>query len=449
MNDIFYLAIAFVAGSLLGLLIGYLWFKQKLQSISFLHAEENSRLETEKQGILADLEKKKLEWEKNLLAEKTRIKEEFNRIEQALRQELTVKEQEIINWERKWKDEQAHFKEKEEKFKQEFENLAQKILDDKAEKFTKQNKESLDTILNPFTKAIKDFKEKVIENDKQSHGRHQALYEQLKQLKELNAQLSQEALNLTKALKGETKTQGIWGETILNNLLEKSGLEKDREYFTQQSFTVDNGGRQKRLQPDVVIHLPNNKKMIIDAKVSLVAYEKYVNAEDEETAKIAAKEHVRSIKNHIDGLQKKNYEDLLKGESPEFILMFIPIEPAFSLALKEDPSLYNYAFKFNIVMVTPSTLLATLKIVDNMWTNERQTRNAIEIADQAGKLYDKFHGLLEDLKMIGNRLDSAQDSYNNAFKKLSSGRGNLLGQVEKLKKLGAKAKKQLPPPEEE
>ncbi len=452
---IFIAVIIFIIAFLFGLFYG----KNKMQNkIDLLIASENEaqrNLENEKLKFLDEyksLEQKNLE-EKNRLEQSFLIKEQelktaFSKQEHLLKSEILSLQEKIKAWEEKWENEQKHFKEKEEKFKQEFENLAQKILDEKTEKFTKQNRENLDQILNPFTKAIKEFKEKVIETDKQSYGRMQALHQQLKDLKDLNARLSLDAQNLTKALKGESKTQGIWGETILNNLLEKSGLEKGREYFVQQSFTVESDGKQKRLQPDVIIHLPNDKKMIIDAKVSLTAYEKYINAENDEQAKIFIKQHIQSIKQHIDGLRKKNYDELLKGQSPEFILMFIPVEPAFSLALKEEPALYNYAFNYNIVMVTPSTLLATLKIVDNMWTNERQTRNAIEIAEHAGRLYDKFHGFVEDLQQIGNRLFSAQQSYNDAMNKLTTGKGNLLGRVEKLKNLGAKAKKQLPPADE-
>ncbi len=444
MNDTLYLLLVAFAGIIIGFIVGYLLNKQKMQSLMMAQKEEISSHINEKLRLQSEFEKEKLEWEKNLLNEISQLKQEFSKKEHQLLQKITIKEEELKNWVRKWEDEQAHFKEKEAKFKEEFENLANKILEEKSEKFTKQNKANLDEILNPFTEAIKSFKEKVIETDKEQHGRHQALTEQLRQLKELNNQLSQEALNLTKALKGESKTQGIWGETILNSLLEKSGLEKGREFFIQQSFSVDDEGSRKRLQPDVVLHLPNKKKMIIDAKVSLTAYEKYISSEEESQKKLYIKEHIRSLKQHIDGLRKKKYEDLLQGESPEFILMFIPIEPAFSLALKEEPSLYNYAFDYNIVMVTPSTLLATLKIVDNMWTNERQTQNAIEIAEQAGKLYDKFVLLIENVEKIGRRLDMAKDSYEGAMKQLK-GSGNLIRKVEVLKTLGAKAKKQLPP----
>ncbi len=459
MNDQVLYIIIGVFLFIIAIILGFLWGKNKMQSKIdfFVNSEKEAikNLETIKFSFadqLKNIEKEYLieknKLQQDALQKQQEIKDDFTKQEHLLKGEILSLQEKIKAWEEKWENEQKHFKEKEEKFKQEFENLAQKILDEKTEKFTKQNKENLDQILNPFTEAIKSFKEKIIETDKENHGRHQALYEQLKQLKDLNSQLSKEALNLTKALKGESKTQGIWGETILNRLLEKSGLEKDREYFVQQSFTVEKEGQQKRLQPDVVIHLPNNKKMIIDAKVSLTAYEKSINTEDETLEKSFIKEHVNSIKHHIDGLRKKNYDELLQGESPEFILMFIPIEPAFSMALKENPELYNYAFNYNIILVTPSTLLATLKIVDNMWTNERQTRNAIEIAEEAGKLHDKFALLLENIETIGKNIDRSKSSFNKAMTQLT-GAGNLIGKVEKLKKLGAKAKKQLPPSEDE
>jgi len=444
MDETTLIILASVIGLILGYLIALVFYRQKLHVQMLRYNDEVAKKATENQKLFSEFEKDKLEWEKKLIEEKTALSTTFSQRENELLQEITRKEEEIKSWERKWEDEQAHFKEKEAQLAEKLENLANKILEEKSEKFTKLNKENLSSVLDPFTEAIKNFKEKVIAVDKEQHGRHQALAEQLKQLKELNNQLSQEALNLTKALKGESKTQGIWGETILNSLLEKSGLEKDREFFIQQSFNVDDEGSRKRLQPDVVIHLPNKKKMIIDAKVSLTAYEKYISCDDEQKKRGYLKEHIRSIKQHIDGLRKKKYEDLLKGESPEFILMFIPIEPAFSLALKEDPTIYNYAFDYNIVMVTPSTLLATLKIVDNMWTNERQTQNAIEIAEQAGRLYDKFVLLIENVEKIGKRLDMAKDSYEDAMKQLK-GSGNLIRKVELLKSLGAKAKKQLPP----
>jgi DNA recombination protein RmuC len=295
--------------------------------------------------------------------------------------------------------------------------------------------------LNPLHEKIKGFEDKVEKTHKESIDYHAALRQQILGLKELNQQMSKETLNLTKALKGDSKVQGNWGELVLERVLEKSGLEKDREYFVQQSFTNDEG---KRIMPDVVIHLPDNKKMIVDAKVSLTAYEQYINEEDEITKEQFLKEHVTSLKRHIEQLSEKKYEDIYKIESPDFVLLFIPIEPAFAIALNFDTNLYNKAFEKNIVIVTPSTLLATLRTIDSMWNNEKQQKNALEIAKQAGALYDKFQGLLIDLIAIGKKIDDSKNEYSNAMNKLVNGNGNLIISVEKLKKMGAKAKKEIP-----
>ena len=327
------------------------------------------------------------------------------------------------------------------KFTKEFENLANKIFEDKSTKFTEQNKENIQTILNPLQEKIKGFEDKVDKTHKESIDYHAALRQQIVGLKEMNLQMSKETINLTKALKGDNKTQGNWGELVLERVLEKSGLEKNREYFVQQSFTNDEG---KRVLPDVVIHLPDNKKMIVDSKVSLTAYEQFVNTEDETQKTLFLKEHINSIKRHIDQLSEKKYEDIYKIESPDFVLLFIPIEPAFAVAINLDNFLYNKAFDKNIVIVTPSTLLATLRTIDTMWNNEKQQKNALEIARQAGSLYDKFHGLLNDLIGIGKKIDASKTDYNAAMKKLVEGNGNLINSVEKLKKMGAKAKKALP-----
>ena len=329
-----------------------------------------------------------------------------------------------------------------EKFTKEFENLANKILDEKSTKFTKQNKESLEHILNPLKEKIKTFEEKVDKTHKESIDYHAALREQIFGLKALNEQMSKEATNLTKALKGDSKMQGNWGELVLERVLEKSGLEKGREYSVQQSFIKADG---LRVLPDVIIHLPDGKKMIVDSKVSLTDYERYVNAEDELRPK-HLKDHINSLRKHIEQLSAKKYEDLYEIESPDFVLMFIPIEPAFALAINEDNKLYNQAFEQNIVIVTPSTLLATLRTIDTMWNNEKQQRNAVEIARQAGALYDKFEGFITDLTKVGKKMDEAKNEYSGAMKKLVEGRGNIITSIEKLKKMGAKAKKTLPEP---
>ena len=327
-----------------------------------------------------------------------------------------------------------------EQLRKDFELMASKILDEKSEKFTLQNKENIKNILNPLEEKIKTFEKKVEDTQKESISMHSALKEQLLGLKDLNMQMTKEASNLTKALKGDSKLQGNWGELVLERVLEKSGLEKDREYFVQQSFQREDGSR---VMPDVVLHLPDSKKMIIDSKVSLVDYERLVNAEEDERP-LFLKAHVNSIKRHVDQLSEKNYQDLYDIESPDFVLMFIPIEPAFAVAINEDNSLYNKAFEQNIVIVTPSTLLATLRTIDTMWNNEKQQQNAIEIAKQAGALYDKFEGLVNDLTGVGKKIDAAKSDYTAAMNKLVDGKGNLINRVESIKKLGAKAKKSLP-----
>ena len=329
-----------------------------------------------------------------------------------------------------------------EKFTKEFENLANKILEEKSSKFAKQNKESIENILNPLKEKIKTFEDKVEKTHKESIDYHAALRQQIFGLKELNEQMSREATNLTKALKGDSKMQGNWGELVLERVLEKSGLEKDREYSVQKSFTREDGSR---VMPDVIINLPDGKKMIVDSKVSLTDYERYVNAEEEDRPRFL-QDHVNSIKKHVSELSAKKYEEIYEMESPDFVLMFVPIEPAFALAINHDNKLYNQAFEKNIVIVTPSTLLATLRTIDSMWNNEKQQRNAIEIARQAGALYDKFEGFVTDLTKVGRKMDEAKREYQGAMNKLVEGRGNIVTSIERLKKMGAKAKKSLPDP---
>ena len=329
-----------------------------------------------------------------------------------------------------------------EKFTKEFENLANKILDEKSEKFTKQNKVNIENILTPLDKKIKEFEKKVEENQKQSFGINAALKEQLRLLQEQNLKITQEAENLTKALKGDSKMQGNWGELVLERVLEKSGLEKDREYSVQQSFKREDG---TRVLPDVIINLPDGKKMIVDSKVSLTDYERFTNADDEDKPRFL-KDHINSLRKHVEQLSAKKYEDLYEMESPDFVLMFVPIEPAFAIAINEDNTIYTKAFERNIVIVTPSTLLATLRTIDTMWSNEKQQRNAIEIARQAGALYDKFEGFVSDLTKVGKKMDEAKTEYRGAMNKLVEGRGNIVTSIEKLKKMGAKAKKSIPEP---
>jgi DNA recombination protein RmuC len=299
----------------------------------------------------------------------------------------------------------------------------------------------MQNILSPLQDKIHLFEKKVEDTHKESIDYHAALRQQIIGLRDMNIQMSKETLNLTKALKGDSKMQGNWGELVLERVLEKSGLEKGREYEVQQAFTTEEGNR---VFPDVVINLPDGKKMVVDSKVSLTAYEKYSNEEDELLKNGFLKEHVASIKRHVEQLGNKNYHDLYQIESPDFVLLFIPIEPAFAIALSEDTYLYNRAFEKNIVIVTPATLLATLRTIDSMWANQKQQENAFEIARQAGALYDKFEGFVADLIKIGKKIDESKVEYSGAMNKLIEGKGNLITSVEKLKKMGAKAKKALP-----
>ena len=403
--------------------------EEKLNSLSIQHGllREQHLLEktaSEKQLQQVHLEKEAIRSEKDSLT--------IN---------LTKKESDFANlWERTLEQKQEVEK-LQEKFTKEFENLANKIMEEKSLKFTEQNKENMKTILSPLQEKIHLFEKKVEDTHKESIDYHAALRQQILGLRDMNEQMSRETINLTRALKGDSKMQGNWGELVLERVLLKSGLERGREYEIQQSFTNSDGAR---VFPDVVINLPDGKKMIVDSKVSLTSYEKYCNEEDEILRPGHLKDHVNSIRRHVEQLGDKNYHDLYQIESPDFVLLFIPMEPAFALALNEDTTLYNKAFEKNIIIVTPSTLLATLRTIDSMWSNQKHQENAWEIARQAGALYDKFEGLVGDLLTVGKKMDEGKKAYEESMKKLSTGNGNLITSVEKLKKMGARAKKTLP-----
>ena len=348
---------------------------------------------------------------------------------------------ENINLIQKLDEQKREIDELQQRFVKEFENLANKILEEKSTKFTAQNKENIDQILKPLNEKIKEFEKRVEETyDKESKQRF-SLEVEIKKLYEANLQITKDATNLTNALKGQAKTQGNWGEFILESILEKSGLVKGREYLVQESYT---GEDKRRLQPDVIINLPDHKNMVIDSKVSLVAYERYSSAESENDKANALRDHIASLRNHIKGLSGKNYQNLYQIQSLDFVLMFMPIEPAFSLAVQYEAGLFNEAFEKNIVIVSPSTLLATLRTIASIWRQENQNKNAIEIARQSGALYDKFVGFVEDLVNIGNKIDASKASYAEAMKKLHEGSGNLVSRAEKIRKLGAKTTKSQP-----
>jgi DNA recombination protein RmuC len=441
------LIVVFLAvGIFLGMYIGNLKTKAQQEGLHERNRQLQSQFDDLKTQMQAENVKQNESFQQQLQSFKENLtkteqqREEIRREKDFLNVELARRNSEFENLQKQSQERDESLKQQQEQLRKDFELLANKILEEKSTKFTEQNKENIKNILTPLQEKIQLFEKKVEDSQKENISIHVALREKLVELSKANIQISQEAINLTKALKGDSKMQGNWGELVLERVLEKSGLEKDREYVVQQNFTLDDGSR---VLPDVVINLPNNKKMVIDSKVSLTAYERYVNSEEEEK-EVFLKEHLTSIKRHVEQLSAKKYEDLYEIESPDFVLMFIPIEPAFAIAVNEDSTLYSKAFEKNIVIVTPTTLLATLRTIDTMWNNEKQQRNAIEIARQAGALYDKFEGFMQDLIGIGKKIDATKSDYASAMNKLFEGRGNIIRSIEKIKKMGAKAKKSLP-----
>ncbi len=437
--------IAISAGALLlGIIIGYAIAHFKSKS-------ESGRLEER----IANLEQLKQEISDRLESEVKEAREQSEKLHQQKEDELKAEREKSAHLDRqlaglkaeydalqiKLNEQKGELEHMQEQLKVQFENLANKILDEKAEKFTKQNRENLDQLLNPLGIKLEEFRKKVEETYNDENRQRATLKEQIRQMAELNQQMSEDTKNLTKALKGDSKAQGNWGEVVLGSILEKSGLRKDEEYFTQQSETTTDG---RRLQPDVVVKLPDEKFLIVDSKVSLTAYERYVSSDDKDERQKYLKQHVLSIRAHVKGLSEKNYTQLYQDKTPDFVLLFIPIEPAFAAALQAEPELYNESFEKNIVIVSPSTLLATLFTINTIWKRDRQNKYALEIAERGGAMYDKFVGFVESMDDIGNRIRQTQDSYEVAMKRLKSGSGNLVRQAEMLKELGAKATKSLP-----
>ncbi|MGB3648658.1 MAG: DNA recombination protein RmuC [Desulfobulbales bacterium] len=328
-----------------------------------------------------------------------------------------------------------------EQLKMEFQNVANKIFEDKSQKFTEQNRENIEGVLKPMREQLLDFKKKVEDvYDKESKDRVSLLNEII-HLKTLNERISEDAVNLTNALKGQSKTRGAWGEMILERVLEESGLQKGREYEVQTMYAGEEGQRR---HPDVIVHLPEGKDIVIDSKVSLTAYEKYCTAGTDEKREKRLKEHIISVRTHIKALSEKRYEELEGIRTLDFVLMFMPIEGAFWTAIESEQGLFNEAFNKNIMLVSPSTLLATLRIINNIWRYEDQNKNALIIAKKAGDLFDKFVGFVEVLDDVGQKIDKARESYQTARKRLIDGRGNLVRRTTELRQLGVKAQKELP-----
>ena len=445
-------------GIVVGVIIGFLVGKQKTQATTLDTSELDKKiagLETEKLLLKKDIEHATTEKE-NLRKDFENKKTELLKEKEFVLQELTAErnnlnaanarlakaEETFKNQDEKLKTQKAELEELQKKLTSEFENIANKILDEKSKKFTDQNKTNLDVILNPLKERIIEFEDKVDKTYKAESAERITLKTEIKQLVELNKQVSDDANNLTKALKGDNKTQGNWGEVILEKILERSGLNKDRgEYKTQVSLTNAHG---ETIRPDAIIYLPDNKHIIVDSKVSLVAYQNYVAADTDEQRIQYLKEHIASIKAHIKGLSDKHYASSEALNTPDFVLLFIPIESSFGIAVQADQELFSFAWDKKIVVVSPSTLLATLRTISAIWKQELQTKNALEIAKQSGALYDKFVAFVDDLNDIGKNIDRTQTSYHAAFNKLKEGKGNLISRAQSIEKLGAKATKALP-----
>jgi len=358
--------------------------------------------------------------------------------------QLSAEQQNRLNLEERLRTQKSEVGELQEKFQTEFENVANRLLEEKSQRFAAQNQKQLGDILLPLKERIKDFELGIEKRYLEETKDKVSLKKEIEQLRDLNMQLSQDANNLASALKGENKKQGDWGELQLEMLLEKAGLTRDIHFVTQSSFK-DDEGKDKR--PDFIINLPGKKHLIIDSKVSLVAYEKYFNAGKEKKQEKHIKAHVESIRRHLKDLSSKNYQHLYQVNSPDYLLLFVPIEPAFSLAVMHDSQLFTDALDKNIVIVTTSTLLATMRTVSYIWKQEKQKRSVLEIARQSGKLYDKFCNFVDDLKTIGSRLNGARNAYDDAMNKLTESKrkgDTLIGRAEKIKELGAKTTKSLP-----
>lgn len=411
-----------LAGCMGGMLIAYFLVKSRQQGDKRVWEERI----TQAQATNADL--------KITLSEKEDLIMDLTR-------ELSKDQANIKNMQEKLDKQKDEVSQLQAHFKLEFNNLANKIFEEKSTRFVEQNRANLDTILKPFHERIGEFQKKVEETYVNGAKERYSLKEEVKRLADVNQQVSKEANALTKALKGESKTQGNWGEVILESILEKSGLSKGREYVVQSSYTNEDN---RRLQPDVVVHYPGERSIIIDAKVSLVAYEKYTSSDEETARNSYLKEHMQSIRNHIKELSEKNYQDIYEIKTLDFVMMFMPVEPAYLLAIQQDQDLWSYAYERRILLISPTHLIASLKMIESMWRQEYQTQNVLKIADEGGKLHDEFVRLMENLINLGKKLDDAQKFYQNTMKKISEGRGNLVSRVDKLQKLGVRAKKNLP-----
>lgn len=439
--------------SLVLLVVAVVLFLKRPKAIASISEEEIARIKAESDQLrisLAIAEQKAL----GVIAEKESITQLLKEEKERLLDELLTVRNSLDQANQSLESARSYYKSQQEKileqkaeveqirnnFQKEFENVAEKLLKEKSKEFIDVNRTNLDIILNPLKENLKAFEDKVDKVYNMEAAERNTMKGVITQLMELNKQISDEASNLTKALKGDNKKQGNWGEVILEKVLERSGLVKDQEYRLQASITGIDGSR---LQPDAIIDLPDNKHLIIDSKVSLIAYERLVNCETEDDRKLFSKAHVESIRGHVHNLSTKNYHDLYQINSPDFVLLFVPIESSFSFAVQLDSELFSDAWDKRVVIVSPSTLLATLRTIASMWKQERQNKNVLEIARLSGSMYDKFVGFVTDMESIGKNIKQSQSAYDSALNKLTDGAGNLTRTAEKIRSLGAKANKQI------
>ncbi len=441
--EILYPVLAFLAG---GILI-FLWQQRRL---SDERAVQTALLnETEKLGLakIAEAEKNQSLAEQQLSSLtrdftelKAELTSERQKNEDAIRQ-LTASMSELEHAKKQLSDKAQEIEDIQKRLTVEFENVAHKILKEHSAEFTTLNQKNIGDILSPLKEKIMTFEKKVEESYEKSLRDQTDLKVELKKLQELNHKISNDAQNLTQALKGDVKKQGNWGEVVLERVLERSGLTLGREYERE---VVDENSDGKQIRPDVIIHLPDKKHLIVDSKVSLVAYERLVNEPSDELRPQHLADHLKSLRSHIKMLSDKHYPTAKNLNSPDFVLLFLPIESSFSIAIQEDQELFNYAWDNKVVIVSPSTLLATLRTIASIWKQENQTKNALEIANLGASLYDKFVNFVQDLEKVGKGIETAQSNYNNALNKLHTGKGNLVRTSEKLKELGIKTQKALP-----
>lgn len=425
--SLIFLIVGLIAGAIIGFLIARL--KKSSRGEEGTKIALKLQLETERSKNLFD----------ELQALNTQLAEEREKVIHLNSQNATLKAN-YQNLQVKLEEQKSELSQLQQKFTLEFKNLANEIFEEKSKKFTDQNKTNIHELLGPLGEKLQEFEKKVEQTNKESLERSTALREQILGLRELNDRMTKEAANLAKALKGDVKAQGNWGEIILERILEESGLEKGREYFVQETHHSEAG---KRLRPDVIIKLPENKNVVIDSKVSLTAYEKYMNTEDDEERAIHLKGHLMSMRGHVKGLAEKNYHQLFDGGSLDYVLMFVPIESAFALMYQNGENLYNEAYEKSIIIVSPTTLIATLRTISSIWKHEYQNRNALEIARQGGALYDKFKAFVDDLMEVGRSLDKSKQQYSQAMNKLVDGKDNLIRKTERLKELGSKTTKSI------